>query len=109
MRTGKFGRTLNGPFSPRKPFEPINVLGYRPVNSLKAKVNTMPDEKNPQMSKTLKSLKLTRNPLSKTLVNMKVRQEALQSSVKSANQATATGKFRLNQLQQFGKGSLAYS
>lgn len=85
------------------------MLGYRPVNSLKAKVNTMPDEKNPQMSKTLKSLKLTRNPLSKTLVNMKVRQEALQSSVKSANQATATGKFRLNQLQQFGKGSLAYS
>lgn len=69
----------------------------------------MPDEKRPEMSKTLKSLKLTRSPLSKTLLNMRVRQESLQTSVKTASEATATGKFRLNQLQQFGKGSLAYS
>ncbi len=68
-----------------------------------------PPQKRPEMSKTMKSLKLTRNPLSKTLMTMKVKQESFQSSVKSSKAQSATGKFRLDQLQQHGKGSLAYS
>ena len=67
------------------------------------------EKKRPEMSKTFKSLKLTRNPLSKTLLNMKDEQESLQTSLRATSDLTSTGKFRLNQLQRYGKGSLAYS
>jgi lysylphosphatidylglycerol synthetase-like protein (DUF2156 family) len=62
-----------------------------------------------EMSKTIKSLRVTRSPLSNSLKNMKVKQEHLQSSAISAQRPSPTGKFRLDQLQQHGKGSLAYS
>lgn len=77
-------------------------------SNTKAETQKRP-QKRPEMSKTMKSLKLTRNPLSKTLMSVKVKQESFQSSVKSSENQSATAKFRLEQLQQYGRGSLAYS
>jgi phosphatidylglycerol lysyltransferase len=60
-------------------------------------------------SETIKNLKLTRTPLSSTLMTAKLKQESAQSSVKSAHTASPTARFRLDQLQQHGCGSLAFS
>lgn len=62
-----------------------------------------------EMSNTIKSLRLTRSPLSTTLLNVKIKQELAQSSVKSNEMPTGTAKFRLEKLQQHGVSSLAYS
>ncbi len=52
---------------------------------------------------------LTRGELGKTLMGLKRNQEALQTAVANARERSETAKFRFNKLQEFGRGSLAYS
>jgi hypothetical protein len=89
-----------------------NGLGKPEASSKETNVTAASNRtpaKNTELSKTIKSLRLTVNPLSRSLKNVKTKQEGLQSSVTSARVASRTGKFRLDQLHQHGKGSLAFS
>jgi lysylphosphatidylglycerol synthetase-like protein (DUF2156 family) len=54
-------------------------------------------------------LTLTRGELGKTLHSIKRNQEALQTAVANARERSETAKFRFTKLQNFGRGSLAYS
>ncbi|MBX9669591.1 MAG: DUF2156 domain-containing protein [Candidatus Obscuribacterales bacterium] len=54
-------------------------------------------------------LTLTRGELGTTLRRIKRNQEALQTAVAGARERSETSKFRFTKLQDFGKGSLAYS
>jgi len=54
-------------------------------------------------------LTLTRGELGKTLRSIKRNQESLQTAVASARERSETAKFRFTKLQNFGRGSLAYS
>jgi len=56
-----------------------------------------------------KSKKVDKSKASSNSQSMTTKQEALQTSVKAINNGTATAAFRIDQLKQFGRGSLAYS
>ncbi len=56
-----------------------------------------------------KAKKLDKKALTSQNQSMTTKQEALQTSVKSLNNGTQTAAFRIDQLKQFGRGSLAYS
>lgn len=67
------------------------------------------DEARKKLSKTIKELKISRKALSETMRNLKEEQTDLQTALAKAKNLTATAGFRINKLQQYGSGSLAYS
>lgn len=67
------------------------------------------DDKNKPPSTPTPTLKITRGELGTTLTALKINQESLQTAIGTARPQSETTKFRINKLQQFGSGSLAYS
>jgi lysylphosphatidylglycerol synthetase-like protein (DUF2156 family) len=66
-------------------------------------------QKTQALSQTMMNLRLSRSELSNTLRTLKLKQESFQSSSKAATARSATGQFRVIQLQKYGTGSMAYS
>lgn len=69
----------------------------------------MDEKKKPELTATMKALKLTRRPLGETLRLLKEEQECLQTALKKISQLSASAEFRIGELQRHGSGSLAYS
>lgn len=81
--------------------DPKQRLADRIKNFIQS--HPQPKPTNPQ------ELTLTRGELGKTLHSIKRNQEALQTAVAGARERSETAKFRFTKLQNFGRGSLAYS
>lgn len=66
--------------------------------------------KKVQQMITQGSIKVSRGPLGRTLATLRTSQEKLQTAmVRTTGKRSATEEFRLDRLQRFGTGSLAYS
>jgi phosphatidylglycerol lysyltransferase len=75
----------------------------------KAPPQNMSPQNMTQSLKVIQDLRITRSGLSKTMKAIKIEQERLQTAIKNESNRTATSKFRIEALKQYGKGSLAYS
>lgn len=65
--------------------------------------------KGKRVSPTLKNLKLSTKVLSRTFEAVKISQEDLQTACARVGNLSKTSSFRIQALQQYGSGSLAYS